>query len=135
MLRKIRIEEKNKYLYAGAFDISDEGKLIRLKIEDHIIELNMNTAVNSTAKVTESLSLVDIKEICSNSNIYASIFPSGNILFRKLESSDDELKSCYLSIVEGQTNKYLICIAFDETQPTLYKAQLVSVFKIEDEGQ
>lgn len=96
MVQKIILGDQNKSnLYAGQFDISDEGKLITLKIEEENISIDLKTAVNSTNETLAKLSVDDIKEICKSSNLKVTFFPNGNSRFHKLDSSDDELKNCY----------------------------------------
>jgi hypothetical protein len=128
-MRKIEFKTEGQYLYIGAFDVSDDNKIVSFYIDERI-DLNIQNAVGSFDKVESIVSLSELKQICIESKIKATIYPSGRIGFSKLDSSEDELKTCYLSIVSTNSSNYLICVAFDETQPALYKAQLVSVFLI-----
>lgn len=131
-MNKITINNQiEKYIYTGAFDLNNENKIVKINVGEEIY-IDINIAVNSTRETLNKLSIEEVKQICNSNNIKATIYPSGNASFSKLDSNDDELKNCYISIVQNTINKYLICIAFDETQPAFYKAQLLSVFKIED---
>lgn len=130
MIRKIKVETLSSYLYVGPFDISDANKIITLGFNKQAITFNLNEVLNNKSTLLDKLNVDEIKEICKMSNIKASFYPSGSLSFSKLDSSDDELKSCYVSIVE---NKYVLVIAFDETQPALYKAQLVGLLEISSE--
>jgi|GEM_PF-6911071 len=132
-MRKIEFKTEGQYLYAGAFDISDDNKNVSFYTGERI-DLNIQNAVGSFKNIESNFNLAELKQICIESNIKATIYPSGNIGFNKLDSSDDELKTCYLSIVSTSMSNYLICVAFEETQPSLYKAQLVSVFLIDKES-
>ena len=129
-MRKIEFNTEGQYLYAGTFDISDDNKNVSFYAGERI-DFNIQNAVGSFKNIESNVSLTELKQICIESNIKATIYPSGNIGFNKLDSSDDELKTCYLSLVSSNMSTYLICFAFEETQPALYKAQLVSVFLID----
>ncbi len=130
MITRLEIKTKNDYLYTGTFDLSDNNKNITVNSIEPI-QFNLNEALNSPSDISKTLSIEDLKEICRISKIKATIYPNGNLSFRKLDSSVDELKSCYVFIVTNTKNKYAISIAFDETQPMLYKAQLLDVFLID----
>lgn len=129
-MKKIETKTEGKYLYTGGFDLTDDNKTIFFHTDEKI-EFNIQSAIGSFKNIEQKISLSDLKQICKESNIKANIYPNGNVSFSKLDSSDDELKTCYLSQVSTSKANYIICVAFDETQPTLYKAQLVSVFLIE----
>lgn len=129
-MKKLEFKTEGKYLYTGAFYLSDDNKTVFFYANEKI-EFNIQNAVTSFQSIEPKISLNDLKQICKESNIKAIIYPNGNIGLSKLDSSDDELKTCYLSIVSTNSASYIICIAFDETQPSLYKSQLVSVFLIE----
>jgi hypothetical protein len=129
-MRKIEAKTEGQYLYVGAFDLSDKNKDVIVYTNEKVV-FNIQNAVSTIQNLEEKITLKDLKLICKESNIKANIYPSGNIGFSKLDSSDDELKTCYLSTVSTIIANYIICIAFEETQPMLYKAQLVSVFLVE----
>jgi len=130
MIKKIEnIIPEPKYIYTGSFDISEEGKLIVLDSDENI-SIDMNMAVNSTKETVQKLTIEEVQLICRLDRIKAIFYPNGNVGFRKLDSSNDELTSCYLSITETQGKEYLVCISFDETQPTLYKAELLSIYSV-----
>ena len=130
-MRKIEAKTDGKYLYVGTFDLEDEIKDITLNTNDKIV-FSIRQVVSSIQNLEEKISLKDLKQICKESNIKAVIYPSGNIGLSKLDSSDNELKTCYLSFVSTNTENYVLCVAFEETQPMLFKAQLVSVFLVEN---
>lgn len=131
-MKKLEFKTKGKYLYAGAFDLSDDNKFVFFYTNEKVV-FNIQNAIVSFQSIESKISLNDLKHICKESNIKATIYPSGNIGFSKLDSSDDELKTCYLSIISTSSADYIICVTFDETQPKLYKAQLVSVFLFESQ--
>lgn len=128
MLRKNKIvKSDSKYLYTGMFDTNEKNKIVNIQLEENLI-IDLNIAVTSTKEAVQKLTIKEIQLICSSERIKAIIYPTGNISFRKLDSSNDELKSCYLSIFESKGKDYIVCIAFDETQPALYKAELLGIY-------
>jgi hypothetical protein len=129
-MKKIEAKTEGKYLYEGVFDLTGNNKSVSFHTNEKVV-FNIQNAIGSFQNLEQKISISDLKQICKESNIKANIYPNGNVSFSKLDSSDDELKTCYLSNVSTSNANYIICIAFDETQPTLYKAQLVSVFLIE----
>lgn len=126
-MKKIEAKTEGKYLYAGTFDLTDDNKSVVFNTNEKVV-FNIQNAIESFKFIEQKINLSDLKLICKESGIKANIYPNGNVSFSKLDSSADELKTCYLSIVSTSNANYIICIAFDETQPALYKAQLVSVF-------
>lgn len=129
-MRPMAINNLNDYLYVGQCDSSTEKIIVTIDL-DEPMHLDIKEAVSNHNVVMKFLSITDLIEICRLSDLKATIFPNGNISLRKLDSSNDELKTCYLTIVKTMKCNCLLCIAFDETQPTLYKAQLVSVFLLD----
>lgn len=131
-MKKIEFKTAGQYIYVGTFDLSEDNKKV-VVYTDETIEFIIHDIIGSFPNLESKLSLSDLKLICKESNIKAIIYPNGNVGFSKLDSSSDELKTCYLSLVSTKHNQYVICIAFDETQPMLYKGQLISVFLIGNE--
>lgn len=131
MISSIDISEINKDIYTGQFDASVEGKQILLELSEPIL-IDLNIAVSSNIEVGIRIGIEDLRSICSLSAIKANIYPNGNISFQKLSSSRDELKTCYLSFAKSPMATYVICIAFDEIQPTLYKAQLLDIYLFQE---
>ncbi len=130
-MKKINFKTEGKYLYTGAYDLSDNNKVVYFYTNEKVV-FNIQNVIETFKSLEPKISLNNLKQICMESNIKATIYPNGNIGFRKLDSSVDELKTCYLSLVSTRNTSYIICVAFDETQPMLYKAQLISVFLIEN---
>jgi len=128
-MKKIEVKTDGKYLYAGAFDITDDKKSVYFYTNEKVV-FNIQNAISPFKNIEQNISLNDLKQICKESNIKANIYPNGNVSFSKLDSTNDELKTCYLSEISTNNANYIVCVAFDETQPNLYKAQLVSVFLI-----
>jgi hypothetical protein len=127
-MKKIEAKTEGQYLYIGAFDLQNDNKDVFIYTTNEKVHFNIRNAVSTFQNIDDKINLKDLKLICRESNIKANIYPNGNIAFSKLESSNDELKTCYLSMVSTSIASYIICVAFEETQPMLYKAQLVSVF-------
>ncbi len=127
MLTKIDLKNKNHLIYTGAFDLTENKITIPISLKEKDLLINIKTAISSNNTTCELLTIKELQYICKTSEIKSIIYPNGNISFRRLESSTSELKTCYLSLFK---NKYIVCIAFDETQPTLYKAELLNVYKI-----
>jgi len=126
MLTITETKNKNHIIYVGSFDLNENNTLsIKLKEKDLLIDIKR--AVDSNNIICKSLTIKDIQFICKTSEIKCIIYPNGNISFTRLDSSTSELKTCYLSLFD---NKYIVCFAFDETQPTLYKAELLNVYEI-----
>jgi hypothetical protein len=129
-MKRIEFETTGQYIYSGAFDVSEDNKDVSVYANEKI-DFSIQNAIGSFQKIESIINLSELKFICKESNIKAIIYPNGNVGFSKLDSSDDELKSCYLSHASTENNNYIICVAFDETQPMLYKAQLINVFLLE----
>lgn len=131
-MKKIEAKTENHYLYKGAFDSPDGNKRVSF-YTDEKVEFNIQDAVGSFKNIDARLSINDLKQMCKDSNIKATVYPSGYVGFSKLDSSIDELKTCYISEISTIKTNYIVCVAFDETQPMLYKAELVSVFLVDVE--
>jgi len=129
-MKKLDLSNEKQYIYVGSFDLPNATTIVSINIPEKV-EFDIRKAVNSFQEIENKISLSELKKICADSNIKATIYPNGNVGFRKLDSSNDELKTCYLSLASTEINNYLICIAFEETQPTLYKGQLVSIFLLD----
>jgi hypothetical protein len=96
--------------------------------EQHAIPVDLNQLTRDTALTwVRQLDVDTSQQLCKAFKVKMTVFPSGNITLRKLDSSDDKLKDCYWleHVINGQ--RYVACIAFEETQPTLYQAQVVGV--------
>lgn len=129
-MKKIEFKTTEMYLYTGAYDISEENKLVSI-YTDEKIEFNIKDLIQPFQRIEHKFTLSQLKYICKESNIKTTIYPNGNISFSKLDSVDEILKTCYLSIVSSSQKEYVFCVAFDEFQPMLYKAQMISVFEFE----
>jgi plasmid maintenance system killer protein len=124
-MRKINIQLSTDFIYAGQLN-ENVPKNVTLNIEGNLVVFDLLKIVNDI-ETTRNLSVRNIQEICRTCNIKTTIYPNGGIKFSKLESSKDELKTCYVSRINEE---YLIVIALDETQPMIYKSELLCVFKV-----
>jgi hypothetical protein len=111
-------------IYDGAYDLSSSPKKISINVEDEHLIIDLDKIDNSQ-DIADNLSIDELKQICELSGIKMILYPDKSFTFRKLDSSEDELKSCYLL----EFKKYIMCIAFDEVQPTRYRAEIVSILK------
>ncbi|MBL7810898.1 MAG: hypothetical protein JNL57_01625 [Bacteroidetes bacterium] len=126
-MKKIEYTTEGSYLYTGAFDSPNENKIVQFSTDEKIA-FNIEKAIETSNDCHESLDIHDLKKICKESGIKVTIYPSGKMALSKLDSSQDELKSCFLTKVATGKANYLVCFAFEETQPALYKAKIVSVY-------
>ncbi len=131
-MKKIEFKTYDMYLYAGAYDFSEENKMVSI-YTDEKIEINLRNLIQPFHRIEHKVSLLQLKYICKESNIKAIIYPNGNISFSKLDSVDEILKTCYLSIISTTEKEYLFCVAFDEFQPMIYRAQMVSIFIVDNQ--
>lgn len=123
--------KKSDQIYKGTFDIDEQGKIINLSLptSEQLI-FNLNDIINQTKTTIENLSVLQIKQICFLLEVKLTIYPNGNIRVMKLDSNTDILKDCYMGIYESNKQKYLVCIAFAEIRPTIYKAELMGVVEL-----
>lgn len=119
----------NKHIYTGKYNIKEVIKNIIVNVEGNDVSLNLNDIIENSQIVTKMLSLGEIEYISKYSNIKACIYPNGNWSWRKLDSSSDRLKSCYLLLYKSDSNTYIFTVAFDEIQPSLYEAELIAILK------
>ncbi len=130
-MKIIEFKTAEMYLYTGVYDISEENKMVSIYTDENI-EINIKDLIQPFQRIEHKITLSQLIYICKESNIKATIYPNGNISLSKLDSVDDILKTCYLSIISSSNKEYAFCVAFDEFQPMLYKAQMISVFELEN---
>lgn len=122
--------DTEKTVYQGLYDISSEGKKIRIEYQNIDIDLDIEMVINSGNKTADILTVKDVKFLCSKLGLEYNIFPNGNSYFHRIK--EDDIKSVYVSIFESSSNaKYLVCLLFGEIQPTVYEARLIGLFNLD----
>lgn len=129
MLKKINCLNQNTFIYNGVYDNDNNEIKIYFDIEKEKLEINLRNHICVGNPHLEFLTIQQTKTLASDLNLEVTIFPNSNIHFTKWNSTD-ELQTCYISILTTRISKYIICIAFDETQPMIYKAELLGIFEI-----
>lgn len=124
-MRKIPFELTANCLFEGQLDENNPG-VVSVKIEGKLVTFDLIKLVSDSSTI-KYFNIINVIEICKICNIKSVIYPNGRISFSKLDSSEDELKTCYVSQIN---NQYLVVVALDEVQPMIYRAQLLTVFHV-----
>lgn len=129
MLVKLTINSPtDRIIFTGGSDAISKSKKISINVGDDL-EISLSDLLNASNQFNFEFNIDDLKTLCQLNQLKATIYPNGNLSFRKLDSSPDELKSCYFISCSSLENRYLICFALEEIQPMIYKAELINVLK------
>jgi hypothetical protein len=121
---KLTHKSDSKEIYRG------EIKNIEFNLVDntsqHVI-LDLSAVFEKSQALLATLTLEELKFVCSSSKIVASIYPNGNCGLSKIASQTDPVSTCYLVPAQGNI---VVLIAMDEVQPMLYSVQLIAIFEL-----
>ncbi len=125
-LSNVEKQYPNLIIYQGMLDKESENPTIEITMgESRPLPIRLKEIYNK--RWISALSVEELKTISKLFNIKANIYPSGNISFSKLDSSEDELKQCFLMRENFNNDTYYICVALEEIQASVYKSQLVGL--------
>lgn len=124
----VLISKNSDLLYHGTYESIEEKKIL-INIKEVTLSIDLKKIIENDNSIISTLQLHEITAISTLLGVKTIVYPNNNFSVRKLDSTDDELKTCFIGKVNNSNNIF-ICLAFEETQPFVYKAELIGVFEL-----
>lgn len=126
-MKSINTSCDDDIIYEGLYYLEPAELIITINVNEENISFDLKRIINSQNRIAEQISSNNLNTIFKRLNLGSELTPAGSRYIYKT-SNTETLSTCYLGEVTARQNKYIICIAFDEIQPTVYSAQLLKIF-------